>query len=63
MTKLAATSETAIALCFLVMNLEKWLAAIFLCLYVKELKLRLQNNWISYWLHLLHGRQALIPIS
>ena len=36
MTKLASTSETAIALCFLVMNLEKWLAAIFLCLFFKE---------------------------
>lgn len=38
MTKLARTSETAIALCFLVMNLEKWLAAIFLCLFFKERK-------------------------
>lgn len=38
MTKLASTSETAIALCFLVMNLEKWLAAIFLCLFFKELQ-------------------------
>jgi hypothetical protein len=38
MTKLACTSETAIALCFLVMNLEKWLRAIFLCLIFKERK-------------------------
>ncbi|MDY6856013.1 MAG: transposase, partial [Thermodesulfobacteriota bacterium] len=38
MTKLATTSETAIALCFLVMNLEKWLKAIFLRLFFKELK-------------------------
>ena len=36
MTKLASTSEIAIALCFLVMNLEKWLAAIFLFLFFKE---------------------------
>ena len=36
LTKLASTSETAIVLCFLVMNLEKWLAAIFLCLFFKE---------------------------
>jgi len=36
MMKLSSTSETAIALCFLVMNLEKWLAAIFLCLFFKE---------------------------
>ena len=28
--RLASTSEMAIAMCFLVMNLEKWLAAIFL---------------------------------
>ena len=38
MTKLACTSETAIALCFLVMNLERWLATIFLCLFFKERK-------------------------
>lgn len=38
MTKLASTSETAIALCFLVMNLERWLTAIFLCLFFKEQK-------------------------
>lgn len=36
MTKLAETSETAISLCFLVMNLERWLAAIFLRLFFKE---------------------------
>lgn len=39
MTKLAETSETAISLCFLVMNLERWLQAIFLCLFFKEQKL------------------------
>jgi len=38
MTKLASTSETAIVLTFLVMNLERWLAAIFLRLFFKELK-------------------------
>ena len=38
LTKLASTSETSIVLCFLVMNLEKWLAAIFLCLFFKERK-------------------------
>ena len=42
MTKLASTGETAIALCFLVMNLEKWLAAILLCLFFKERKPLLQ---------------------
>ena len=36
MAKLAKTSETAISLCFLVMNLEKWLKAILLCLFFKE---------------------------
>lgn len=36
MTKLAHTGESAIALCFLVMNLEKWLKAILLCLFFKE---------------------------
>ena len=39
MTKLSETSETAISVCFLVMNLEKWLAAIFLRLFFKEQKL------------------------
>ncbi len=43
MTKLDRTSETAIAVCFLVMNLEKWLAAIFLCLFFKEQKTPLWN--------------------
>ncbi|MDY6857692.1 MAG: hypothetical protein SWO11_23960, partial [Thermodesulfobacteriota bacterium] len=38
MTKLATTSETAMALCFLVMNLEKWLKTILLRLFFKELK-------------------------
>ncbi|MDY6856592.1 MAG: hypothetical protein SWO11_18180, partial [Thermodesulfobacteriota bacterium] len=38
MTKLATTSKTAMALCFLVMNLEKLLKAIFLRLFFKELK-------------------------
>ena len=39
MTKFASTSETAFALCFLVMNLERWLAAaIFLCLFFEEQK-------------------------
>ena len=38
MTKLASTGKTAIALCFLVMNLEKWLVAILLCLFFKERK-------------------------
>jgi len=38
MTKLASTSETAIVLTFLVMNLERWLAAIFLRSFFKELK-------------------------
>lgn len=44
MTKLAPTSETAIALCFRVMSIERWLAAIFLCLLFKEHK---SNNNIQ----------------
>jgi hypothetical protein len=44
MTKLASTSETAIAMCFLVMNLEKWLAAIFLRLFFKDLNLLLATK-------------------
>ena len=63
MTKLASTSETAIVLCFLVMNLEKWLRAISLCLYVKELKSRMHNNCNSCWLQSLYLKRALNPIS
>jgi IS5 family transposase len=44
MTKLACTSETAIALCFLVMNLERWLATIFLCLFFKERKSNISHE-------------------
>jgi len=38
MTKLPKTSETAIAMCFLVMNLKRWLEAILLRLFFKEQK-------------------------
>ena len=50
MTKLACTSETAIALCFLVMNLEKWLRAIFLCLFFKERRPLFQHYMVELWL-------------
>lgn len=53
MTKLACTSETVIELCFLVMNLEKWLAAIFLCLFFKEQKLRFYKFTSKFLLHWL----------
>ncbi len=56
MTKLASTSETAIALCFLVMNLEKWLAAIFLCLFFKEQKSVLLRYITSFLLHIYSGK-------
>ncbi len=36
MTKLAATSECAISMTVLLMNIEKWLKAIFLCLFHKH---------------------------
>jgi len=48
MTKLASTSETAIALCFLVMNLETWLAAIFLRLFFKERGSCLTTKWALF---------------
>ena len=38
MTNPAETSETAISLCFLVMNLGRWFAAVFLRLFFKERK-------------------------
>ena len=53
MTKLAETSETAISLCFLVMNLERWLAAIFLRLFFKEqnfaFKLKTYMFLVPHW--------------
>lgn len=44
MTKLAGTSETAIAICFLVMNLARWLAAILLRLFFKDHEWRLARQ-------------------
>jgi transposase, IS5 family len=55
MTKLASTSETAIALCFLVMNLERWLAAIFLCLFFKEQKSNFGSQMGCFYRSLLHN--------
>jgi IS5 family transposase len=63
MTKLASTSETAIALCFLVMNLEKWLAAIFLCLFFKEQKPSLQRNFTCLLLPWLPERTFSAPAT
>lgn len=40
MTKLDCTSKTAIVLSFLVMNLEKWLKAIFLSLFLPQYRLK-----------------------
>lgn len=63
MTKLASTSETAIALCFLVMNLSKWLAAIFLCLFFKEQRTRFWN-YVSKYLRLWpFGRTQWAPAA
>jgi len=61
MTKLSETSESAIALCFLVINLEKWLAAIFLCLFFKEQKFRLQDRVYSFLRRWLRGIPQVIP--
>lgn len=58
MTKLACTSETAIALCFLVMNLEKWLKAIFLCLFFKERKPLFRRYIAELW-----GLYPSVPVA
>jgi hypothetical protein len=63
MTKLASTSETAIALCFLVMNLEKWLAAVFLCLFFKEQKSKLRINFTGFLLPWLSVRTCSAPAT
>lgn len=59
MTKLVSTSETAIVLCFLVMNLEKWLKAISMCLLFKERKLLFQY-YINGLLRYLYSIQTVV---
>jgi IS5 family transposase len=58
MTKLASTSETAIALTFLVMNLERWLKAIFLRLFFKEL----DSIYLSDFFTFMVTRRLLVQV-
>jgi hypothetical protein len=44
MSKLACISETAIAVVFLVMNLEKWLNSLFFSLFLLLCRLSLIDN-------------------
>ena len=62
MTKLSCTSETAIALCFLVMNLEKWLATIFLCLFFKERKSNADHETGSYYRFLIPNPASCVAL-
>lgn len=50
MTKLASTSESAIALIFLVMNLKKWLTGIFLSLFQKWLFFEIKDRFYPAFL-------------
>jgi IS5 family transposase len=58
MTKLASTSETAIALTFLVMNLERWLKATFLRLFFKEL----DSIYLSDFFTFMVTRRLLVQV-
>lgn len=57
LTKLAGTSETAIAITFVVMNLEKWLKKLFLCLFILGQRLERWTLNAFYALTMILDRQ------
>ena len=48
MCKLARTSETAIAITFIVLNLERWLKAILFCLFLRHKSDDSNDFWLLY---------------
>ncbi len=56
MCKLAQTSETAIAITFLVMNLEKWLK-IFIFLFQVEQNLYGLVEFVTKWQQTIHQKK------
>jgi len=54
MYKLARTSETAIAITFIVLNIERWLKAILFCLFFG----RESEDSIDFWLRHFDSRAA-----
>lgn len=57
MCKLAQTSETAIAVTFIVLNIERWLKAILFCLFF-----RLESEFsIEFWLPYVVSKQLVTP--
>jgi len=62
MTKLAGTSETAIAMTFLVMNLQKWLAAIFLRFVFGDLFWTSSKDWLRLGARPWHRPKVLLRI-
>lgn len=63
MTKLAVTSECAIALTILVMNLEKWMKSIFLRLFYRQLKAGIYFGYtkIGQYLGGIANRYRVLP--
>jgi hypothetical protein len=59
MTKLGYTSKTAIIMSFLVMNLERWLKAIFLPLF-RALNLLLKTPFPSVFVYMLTEEGAIV---
>jgi IS5 family transposase len=54
MCKLAQTSETAIAVTFIVVNIERWLKAILFCLFFR----RKSQGSIEFWLRNVHSKRS-----
>ena len=56
MCKLAQTSETAIAVTFIVLNIERWLKAILFCLFFR----RKSEGFNALWLPILDPKQLVL---
>ena len=57
MCKLAQTSEAAIAVTFIVLNIERWLKAILFCLFFR----RKSEGSMDFWLRYVDSKQLVTP--
>jgi hypothetical protein len=58
MCKLAQTSEAAIAVTFIVLNIERWLKAILFCLFFR----RKSGRCIGLWLRHFDSEKIIFPL-
>jgi IS5 family transposase len=58
MCKLAQTSEAAIAVTFIVLNIERWLKAILFCLFLR----RQSDGPIVFWQRYVDFKQLMFPV-